>query len=424
MKVKNIIKLFVTFTFISNFILGNLITEDDLIILDKKQKPAKLDIEVKKINSVPLQMKRNRAANKILAEVPDVNNNLVFLTETLESLPISGDSEGRKLLNNLKVSKNKQQLKGEKFSLVASNLQNGNKKLEIIEEANLDSLYVYVVDGKNYDVKKVYRAEFIDYVEPLAETGGDFTFTPNGQGFTFGNYIYPVTDSSRSKWLKVDYAPTHGSQTSTSIAYTTGESIRGMMTWSSTSANSSKTIDIRVGPTTVSMIFGNDNPSGNANYTKPDYGIKQINNTGYSGVTTIVFTNGSGAKYYQTIRINGTPLNLVPNIDVEGLNFGDILKYSGAQNKVAQTTIKVSGAPANLSSRVKMRIKGNQTSTEIQKNDSIGSSDPTTKISVSNLTLAKIGTTTDFNLSGTLNFKGTEQAGDYRGNIIVEAYIE
>ncbi|MGL4866820.1 MAG: hypothetical protein ACRC4T_27300 [Cetobacterium sp.] len=423
MKVKNIIKLFVTFTFISNFILGNLITEDDLIILDKKQKPAKLDIEVKKINSVPLQMKRNRAANKILAEVPDVNNNLIFLTETLESLPISGDNEGRKLLNNLKVSKNKQQLKGEKFSLVASNLQNGNKKLEITEEANLDSLYVYVVDEKNYDVKKVYRAEFIDYVEPLADYYGEFTLNPNYAGYKFENeeWFYPVKSSVNRPWLNIQSDARYAQNINTTqLKYVNS----GEVIASNISYNSTSTYLIKVGTSTISMKFGNDNPAGTANYNKPTYKLLRTNYSGYAGSTQVVYVAANGNSYYQTINILGEPLNLIPTIDENGLNFGNILKYSGVQNKVAQITIGVSGVNQSISSRLKMRIKGNQTSTEIQKNDSIGSSDPATKILVSNLKLAKIDGTTDFNLSGTLNFKGTEQAGDYRGNIIVEAYIE
>lgn len=163
-KIKSIVIFFLmVFAFSFSF-------EDSKIELAPKRKePAKLTIGVHKLKSKPLPMDFDKKSKLIYGEINITDDQVVYVSESLDEIPSLTTSNGRRVVNNIKKYLTKDIKEAPKFTYqVKSDEESGKKYLLIKCKAPLENVYVYVVEKGNYHVKEVYKGQF-NILETLEE---------------------------------------------------------------------------------------------------------------------------------------------------------------------------------------------------------------------------------------------------------------
>ena len=137
---------FILFTF--SFSVG----ENKVILDNQRKEPAKLKIGVTKIKSKELPMDFDVESKKIYGEIEIEDNDLVFVSETLDEIPSVSTTNGRRVINNINKYLTKNIKESPKFNYQIINgktengEENGKKYLLIDCKEQLSSVYFYVLE--------------------------------------------------------------------------------------------------------------------------------------------------------------------------------------------------------------------------------------------------------------------------------------
>lgn len=160
--------------------------EKSKVVLDKRYDTAKLKIGVTKLISKELPLEFHAESKKIYGEIDIDENDLVFVSETLDEMPSVSTTNGRKSINNIKKYLTKEIKKSPKFEYriveekPEADKTEGKKYLLIDCKEQLSGVYVYVVEKGSYKVKEVYRGVFRQlFKQQRTVTYGNLHFKSN-----------------------------------------------------------------------------------------------------------------------------------------------------------------------------------------------------------------------------------------------------
>ena len=136
------------------------------VVLDKVRETSQLKIGVTKIKSKELPMEFDVESKKVYGEIEITDNDLVFVSETLDDIPSVSTTNGRRVINNINKYLTKNIKESPKFNYqivdgkTESGEKNGKKYLLIDCKEQLSSVYVYVLEKGTYKIKNVYKGAF------------------------------------------------------------------------------------------------------------------------------------------------------------------------------------------------------------------------------------------------------------------------
>ena len=118
-----------------------------------------------KLISKELPLEFHADSKKIYGEIDIDDNDLVFVSETLDEIPSVSTTNGRKAINNIKRYLTKDIKKSPKFEYQIVEVkdegeENGKKYLLVNCKEQLSGVYVYVVEKGSYKLKSVYKGVF------------------------------------------------------------------------------------------------------------------------------------------------------------------------------------------------------------------------------------------------------------------------
>ena len=140
--------------------------KDSKVVLDKVRETSQLKIGVTKIKSKELPMEFDVESKKVYGEIEITDNDLVFVSETLDEIPSVSTTNGRRVINNINKYLTKNIKESPKFNYQIVNgksengEENGKKYLLIDCKEQLSSVYVYVLEKGTYKIKNVYKGAF------------------------------------------------------------------------------------------------------------------------------------------------------------------------------------------------------------------------------------------------------------------------
>ena len=140
--------------------------KDSKVMLDKVRETSQLKIGVTKIKSKELPMEFDVESKKVYGEIEITDNDLVFVSETLDEIPSVSTTNGRRVINNINKYLTKNIKESPKFNYQIVNgksengEENGKKYLLIDCKEQLSSVYVYVLEKGTYKIKNVYKGAF------------------------------------------------------------------------------------------------------------------------------------------------------------------------------------------------------------------------------------------------------------------------
>ena len=140
--------------------------KDSKVVLDKVRETSQLKIGVTKIKSKELPMEFDVESKKVYGEIEITDNDLVFVSETLDEIPSVSTTNGRRVINNINKYLTKNIKESPKFNYqivdgkIESGEKNGKKYLLIDCKEQLSSVYVYVLEKGSYKIKNVYKGAF------------------------------------------------------------------------------------------------------------------------------------------------------------------------------------------------------------------------------------------------------------------------
>lgn len=140
--------------------------KDSKVVLDKVRETSQLKIGVTKIKSKELPMEFDVESKKVYGEIEITDNDLVFVSETLDEIPSVSTTNGRRVINNINKYLTKNIKESPKFNYqivdgkTESGEKNGKKYLLIDCKEQLSSVYVYVLEKGTYKIKNVYKGAF------------------------------------------------------------------------------------------------------------------------------------------------------------------------------------------------------------------------------------------------------------------------
>lgn len=170
---KKILFFFLLF-FSFSFSLEN--GEESKVVLQRRREAAQMKIGVTKIKSKELPLEFHINSKKIYGEIDIDDNDLVFVSETLDEIPSVSTTNGRKSINNIKKYMTKEIKKASKFEYQIvekkSESDKGNDKKYILIDCKeqLSGVYIYVVEKESYKVKEVYKGVFAQLFEERSTT--------------------------------------------------------------------------------------------------------------------------------------------------------------------------------------------------------------------------------------------------------------
>ena len=145
--------------------------EKSKVVLDKRYDTAKLKIGVTKLISKELPLEFHAESKKIYGEIDIDENDLVFVSETLDEMPSVSTTNGRKAINNIKKYLIKDIKSSPKFEYQIIKDEKKQKKYLLIDcKTQLSGVYVYVVEKESYKVKEVYKGVFAQLFEERSTT--------------------------------------------------------------------------------------------------------------------------------------------------------------------------------------------------------------------------------------------------------------
>lgn len=156
--------------------------EESKVVLQKRRETTQMKIGVIKLISKELPLEFHVDSKKIYGEIDIEDNDLVFVSETLDEIPSVSTTNGRKSINNIKRYLTKDIKKAPKFEYQIVNVkdegeeENGKKYLLVNCKEQLSGIYVYVLERGSYKIKSVYKGVFKQlYSIDASEIYGDLT---------------------------------------------------------------------------------------------------------------------------------------------------------------------------------------------------------------------------------------------------------
>ena len=130
--------------------------EKSKVVLDKRYDTAKLKIGVTKLISKELPLEFHAESKKIYGEIDIDENDLVFVSETLDEMPSVSTTNGRKSINNIKKYLTKDIKKSPKFEGFIKKYGFTKVNEKFILQDKDDLIYNFMEDGfKN--LKEKYK---------------------------------------------------------------------------------------------------------------------------------------------------------------------------------------------------------------------------------------------------------------------------
>lgn len=181
--------------------------ESKIYLNERRREPAKMTIGVTKLKTKELPMNFDVEQKIIYAELPqELNeNDLIYISETLDEIPSTSTTNGRKSINNIKKYLTKEVKSSSNFNyqIIKGNKENGieeGKRYLVIKcRSTLKSVYIYVVENGSYKVKNIYRGSFKTQISTLkAIDAGQGNITFDGNKILYTKEIlgtYNVTDT-------------------------------------------------------------------------------------------------------------------------------------------------------------------------------------------------------------------------------------
>ena len=181
--------------------------ESKIYLNERRRKPAKMTIGVTKLKTKELPMSFIAEEKIIYAELPqELNeNDLIYISETLDEIPSISTTNGRKSINNIKKYLTKEVKSSSNFNyqVIKGNKENGieeGKRYLVIKcRSTLKGVYIYVVENGSYKVKNIYRGSFKTQISTLkAIDAGQGNITFDGNKILYTKEIlgtYNVTDT-------------------------------------------------------------------------------------------------------------------------------------------------------------------------------------------------------------------------------------
>ena len=186
--------------------------KDSKVMLDKVRETSQLKIGVTKIKSKELPMEFDVESKKVYGEIEIEDNDLVFVSETLDEIPSVSTTNGRRVINNINKYLTKNIKESPKFNYqivdgkTESGEKNGKKYLVIDCKEQLPSVYVYVLEKGSYKIKNVYKGAFkqLYAVQSRTKDYGSINLTkahtlnPSSTIITFDNGVLKVNNKEES----------------------------------------------------------------------------------------------------------------------------------------------------------------------------------------------------------------------------------
>ena len=164
---------------------------------ERRREPAKITIGVTKLKTKELPMNFDVKNKIIYTELPqELNeNDLIYVSETLDEIPSTSTTNGRKSINNIKKYLTKEVKSSSNFNY---QIIKGNKETEIEEGKRyliikcknaLKSVYIYVVENGSYKVKNIYRGSFKTQISTFTIDAGQGNVTFDGNKILYTKEI-------------------------------------------------------------------------------------------------------------------------------------------------------------------------------------------------------------------------------------------
>ena len=141
--------------------------ENRITIYERENEPAKLKIGVTKLITKELAMDFDAEKKIIYCEVPEevTENDSIYVSETLDEIPSTSTTNGRKTINNINKYLTKDVKANVNFNYrvvdVNDEATGEVKKYLVINCKNpVSSVYLYIVENGTYKMKGLYRGKF------------------------------------------------------------------------------------------------------------------------------------------------------------------------------------------------------------------------------------------------------------------------
>ena len=141
--------------------------ENRITIYERENEPAKLKIGVTKLITKELAMDFDPEKKIIYCEVPEevTENDSIYVSETLDEIPSTSTTNGRKTINNINKYLTKDVKANANFNYKVVDVNDEAtgevKKYLVINCKNpVTSVYLYIVENGTYKMKGLYRGKF------------------------------------------------------------------------------------------------------------------------------------------------------------------------------------------------------------------------------------------------------------------------
>ncbi len=141
--------------------------ENRITIYERENEPAKLKIGVTKMITKELAMDFDAEKKIIYCEVPEevTENDSIYVSETLDEIPSTSTTNGRKTINNINKYLTKDVKANANFNYKVVDVNDEAtgevKKYLVINCKNpVSSVYLYIVENGTYKIKGLYRGVF------------------------------------------------------------------------------------------------------------------------------------------------------------------------------------------------------------------------------------------------------------------------
>lgn len=157
--------------------------ENRITIYERENEPAKLKIGVTKLITKELAMDFDPEKKIIYCEVPEeiTENDSIYVSETLDEIPSTSTTNGRKTINNINKYLTKDVKANANFNYrvvdVNDEATGEVKKYLVINCKNpVTSVYLYIVENGTYKMKGLYRGKFNALYKANASDGASISY--------------------------------------------------------------------------------------------------------------------------------------------------------------------------------------------------------------------------------------------------------
>lgn len=172
--------------------------ENRITIYERENEPAKLKIGVTKMITKELAMDFDAEKKIIYCEVPEevTENDSIYVSETLDEIPSTSTTNGRKTINNINKYLTKDIKANANFNYKVVDVNDEAtgevKKYLVINCKNpVTSVYLYIVENGTYKMKGLYRGVFKELLaEKSLEEYGTIDIFENFLGKNYKKIYY------------------------------------------------------------------------------------------------------------------------------------------------------------------------------------------------------------------------------------------